>query len=43
MRIVDDDLSGAPITALLGRGFGDGPAFSDYQPSAFNQFLNLDL
>jgi len=43
MRIVEDDLSGAPIAALLRRGFVDGPVFGDYRRSAFNQFLNLDL
>ena len=25
------------------RGFADGPAFGDYERSAFNQFLHLDL
>ena len=25
------------------RGFANGPAFADYVPSAFNQFLHLEL
>jgi putative acetyltransferase len=25
------------------RGFVDGPAFADYEPTAFNQFLHLEL
>jgi putative acetyltransferase len=33
-----------PALALYRRrGFIDGPAFADYRPSAFNQFLHLDL
>lgn len=33
-----------PALALYRRrGFTDGPAFGDYQASAFNQFLHLDL
>lgn len=33
-----------PALALYRRhGFGDGPAFGDYQKSAFNQFLHLEL
>lgn len=33
-----------PALALYrGRGFKNGEAFSDYQQSAFNQFLHLDL
>ena len=33
-----------PALALyLRRGFTSGPAFGDYQASAFNQFLHLDL
>jgi putative acetyltransferase len=33
-----------PALALYRRrGFVDGPAFADYQPSAFNQFLHLTL
>lgn len=34
----------APALALYRRrGFVPGPAFGDYTPSAFNQFLHLDL
>lgn len=34
----------APALALYRkRGFKDGKAFADYQPSAFNQFLHLEL
>ena len=33
-----------PALALYRRyGFRNGPAFGDYEPSAFNQFLHLDL
>jgi putative acetyltransferase len=33
-----------PALALYRRrGFVDGPAFADYRPSDFNQFLHLDL
>ncbi|MBV9530814.1 MAG: GNAT family N-acetyltransferase, partial [Bradyrhizobium sp.] len=33
-----------PALALYRKyGFVNGDAFSDYQPSAFNQFLHLDL
>ncbi|HRD28313.1 MAG TPA: GNAT family N-acetyltransferase [Caulobacter sp.] len=33
-----------PALALYRRrGFGNGEAFADYRPSAFNQFLHLDL
>jgi putative acetyltransferase len=33
-----------PALALYRRnGFKNGPAFADYSPSAFNQFLHLDL
>ena len=33
-----------PALALYRKyGFGDGEAFSDYQPSAFNRFLHLQL
>ena len=33
-----------PALALYRRrGFTDGPAFADYVPSAFNQFLHLDI
>jgi putative acetyltransferase len=33
-----------PALALYRKyGFVDGEAFSDYQPSAFNQFLHLQL
>lgn len=33
-----------PALALYRRrGFANGPAFGDYQASAFNQFLHLDL
>jgi putative acetyltransferase len=31
------------LTLYRKRGFVDGAAFSDYQPSAFNQFLHLQL
>ena len=33
----------AALTLYRRRGFIDGPAFADYQASAFNQFLHLDL
>ena len=39
--------SGPPFEPALAlyrrRGFKDGEAFSDYRPSAFNQFLHLSL
>lgn len=31
------------LTMYRHRGFANGPAFADYVPSAFNQFLHLDL
>ena len=34
----------APAWALYrGRGFTDGETFADYQPSAYNRFLHLEL
>lgn len=33
----------AALALYRRRGFRDGPAFGDYAPSAFNQFLHLDL
>jgi len=33
----------AALTLYRRRGFRNGPAFADYVPSAFNQFLHLDL
>jgi putative acetyltransferase len=33
----------AALALYRRRGFVDGDAFSDYQPSAFNQFLHLPL
>ncbi len=39
--------SGAPFEPALvlyrRRGFIEGPPFADYRPSAFNQFLHMDL
>ena len=34
---------GPALTLYRKHGFVDGEAFSDYQPSAFNQFLHLQL
>ena len=33
----------AALALYRKRGFRDGPAFGDYEKSAFNQFLHLDL
>jgi len=33
----------AALALYRRRGFRNGEAFADYEPSAFNQFLHLDL
>ena len=39
--------SGPPFEPAIrlyrGRGFLEGPAFSDYRPSPFNRFFHLEL